>query len=323
MKVTIGVPLYKRFDYLPGVLVSLNSQDLADLDILISDNGENGPELRGLIDAHLDRPYRFRRNESSVSIGEHFNQLLDAAQGEYFTLLSDDDEISSNFAAKLSEALDADRAIGLALPSVQVLDADGAAVERADRGDAPPARMSGEEFVRLWCETEFDFVCFVTTMVRTRDARDLGGYPRFEGGTAIDDSMVLKNTFGRQVAYVPEAEFRYRVYESSTGLALPPERLARDIREFLRFLDEDPVLRKFSEAEPEAWNRTKELATRLCWRTYRHRWRTMYRDRLDTASWIRAAFYMPPIPEYYRSVLRTMVRRGLSAGKGAVIGGSA
>lgn len=323
MKVTIAVPLYRRFHYLPGVLASLDAQDLADVDILISDNGENGPELRDLIDEHLNRPYRFRRNESSVSIGEHFNQLLEAARGEYFTLLSDDDEISDNFAARLSEAMDADPSIGLALPSVQVLDDEGAVVERVDGRNSPPLLMSGEEFARLWCETEFDFVCFVTTMVRTRDALALGGYPRFEGGTKIDDSVALKNSFGKQVAYVPEAQFRYRVYETSTGLALPPERLASDIREFLRFLDRDPVLRRFSETDPEAWNRTRQLATRLSWRTYRHRWQTMYRERLDIVRWIRAAFYLPPIPEYYRSVLRTIVRRGLSAGKRGLTGGSA
>lgn len=319
-KLTIAVPLYKRFEYLPGVLDSLNRQDLEDLDILISDNGENGEELIGMVESRLNRPFRFRRNQRTVPIGAHFNQLLGNAEGEYFTLLSDDDEISANFASSLSEALDADDSIGLALPRVRIMDAEGAIVSDEDRGATPPARMSGERFIRLWCETEYDFVCFVTTMVRTADALRLGGYPEFHGGTTIDDAVALKNSFGRTVAYVPEATFSYRVYESSTGLALPPERLARDIREFLRALERDPHFRSLEARDADAWSQTKALVRRLSWRTYRYRWRTMYRDRLSTAEWVRAAFYMPLIPEYYRSVLRTLARRALAAGKRALTG---
>ncbi len=317
-RVTVAVPLYRRFGYLQGVLRSLRAQDHADLDILISDNGENGPELEDRISAELDRDYRFRRNDSTVSISEHFNQLLQEARGEYFVLLSDDDELSSNYISALSARLDEDALAGVALGRVEVLDEAGAVVDRGERGEMPPPAMEGIDFVRRWCRHEYDFVCFVTNMMRTRDLRASGGYPHFDGGTSIDNALVVKGSFGRRVAFVDEAEFRYRIYEASTGLSLTPERLSRDLRGFLRFLDEDPALQEMARAKPQLWDETRGLLHDMTWRTYRHRWKTMYRRRLSTGEWIRAAFRMPFIPEYYHDVARTLFRTGASAAKRAV-----
>jgi hypothetical protein len=40
----------------------------------------------------------------------------------------------------------------------------------------------------------------------------------------------------------------------------------------------------------------------MTWITYLNRWKLLYRNRLTTVQWVRAAFEMPFIPRYYRSV---------------------
>lgn len=40
--VTIGVPIYERLQHLPRVLEIAASQDYSNIELLVSDNGENG-----------------------------------------------------------------------------------------------------------------------------------------------------------------------------------------------------------------------------------------------------------------------------------------
>ena len=64
--VTVAIPVYKRLDYLPGALRSVAAQDYSEIDLLVSDNGLNGPELRELVERHYPRPFRLRRNEETA-----------------------------------------------------------------------------------------------------------------------------------------------------------------------------------------------------------------------------------------------------------------
>ena len=104
--VTIGIPMYKRFEYLPRVLEIVASQDYPNIDLLVSDNGMNGSVVREMVDKLYPKPYRFRQNPSTVGISEHFSQLVREARGEYFVPLADDDEISPNYVSDLAALLD-------------------------------------------------------------------------------------------------------------------------------------------------------------------------------------------------------------------------
>jgi hypothetical protein len=61
--VTIAVPLHKRMRFLPYALRSIAAQDYPEIELLVSDNGLNGPELPALVEEHYPKPYTFRRNE--------------------------------------------------------------------------------------------------------------------------------------------------------------------------------------------------------------------------------------------------------------------
>lgn len=319
--VTIAIPVYRRLGYLAGVLHSVASQDYAQIDVLVSDNGTNGPELREIVEKHLNRPYRFRLNPESVDITRHYNQLVEEARGEYFVLLADDDEISPQFVSALVRVLRQDPQIGVALPRLEIMDEEGSPVSR-ERGPLPPCRMTGAELVSIWCRNEYDFVCFCTTLARTQEIRRAGAYPLFPKGTAVDDALLLRLSLGRKVAFEPEAVFRYRVYQSSHGLGLPYRELAADLRAFLRFLDTDPILREFATREPGTWKALRHLLRQLTWRTYRFRWKHLYRNRLSRAEWVRAAFALPFIPAYYASVLRHLTRRSAGRLKRAISQGA-
>jgi GT2 family glycosyltransferase len=309
------VPTYRRLEHLPGVLRSLEAQDYPDLDVLISDNGLLGNDLDDVVEEHLDRPHRIRRTGETLPIEEHFDALTREAEGEYFLLLCDDDQLGPRAVSALVAAMEEDPGIRVALPHVRTLDRDGEIREPERRGAEPPRRMDDLEFLRIWCTTEYDFVCFVTNLARTSEIRDVGGYPAFTRGNWIDNGLLVKLVLGGEVAYVPEAEFRYRVYEESTGLAVDYRQLASAAREFLEFLESDPTLRAYARENPERWSEARALLERMTWGTYRHRWKNLYYDRLSRPEWVRAAFAMPWIPAYYRSVLPYLGRRALAFAK--------
>src|SRR5512133_3693762 len=95
--VTIGLPIYKRLEYLPHVLDVISAQDYPSVELLVSDNGQNGDRVLEIVRRHYSKPFRFRQNPATVSISTHFNQLLQEASGKYFITLCDDDEISANY----------------------------------------------------------------------------------------------------------------------------------------------------------------------------------------------------------------------------------
>jgi glycosyltransferase involved in cell wall biosynthesis len=319
-RVTVAVPVYRRLEYLPGALRSLVAQDHPDIEILVSDNGGDAAALQEVLDRHCSRPYRLRRNEKSVPMPEHFNQLVEEATGEYFVLLSDDDEISPNYVSALVDVLHRNPDAGYALGRLEVMDEEGATVPREGADEHPPPFIDSPTFVRMWCRGEYKFVCFVTNLVRTEELRAAGGYPDFPNGNWIDNAVLLKLAVGRKIAFVPEAVFRYRVYESSTGLSATYRELTTAAGGFLRFLDSDPRLEAFSRGHPEEWARMRALLIEMTWKTCRTRWVSLYRHRMSRPAWVRAAFTMPFIPAYYRSVFSSLFRSGLGSIKRRILG---
>jgi GT2 family glycosyltransferase len=104
--VTIGLPMWKRLEYLPHILKIIEAQDYPSIELLVSDNGMNGNKVRDTVQAHYSRPFKFRQNSSIAEIPKHFNQIVQHATGEYFVLLSDDDEITPNFVSELVHLLE-------------------------------------------------------------------------------------------------------------------------------------------------------------------------------------------------------------------------
>ena len=227
--VTVAIPLYKRLRFLPQCLESLAAQDYAAIELLVSDNGENGPELRDLVAEHYPRPFTYRRNDvSEPAMSRHFNQLVDCAQGEYFVLLCDDDKVESGFVSSLVEAMESDPEIGVAIPHVKLMDEGGEPLEdedyaevpygRPDLQELPPPVMTGLDLVRGWVSGEYRFKTFITTMARTSEIASGGGYPVMVTGD--DYANVLRLSLGRKAADCEEAVFWNRDYETSGGLEI-------------------------------------------------------------------------------------------------------
>jgi hypothetical protein len=258
-----------------------------------------------------------RRNPVTVPVMcDHFNQMLEAARGKYYVLLCDDDALGPRFVSSLVELLERDPEIGVGLPRVEVMDEQGEHQPR--EFDPPPELFSGRELVRMWVRGKVRFWTFVTTLARTEEVRAAGGYLPIP--EADDDTLVVKLSLGRKAAFSNDAVFHNRWYESSAGLAQSAAKLASDMRKWLRVLDTDPVFLEFAERRPEEWSEIHGLLREQAWRNYRHRYATLYRQRMEPLEWLRAGFNMPFIPAYYGWLLAYLFRTGLRATGRRLIG---
>jgi glycosyltransferase involved in cell wall biosynthesis len=303
--VTIGIPIYKRLEYLPHVLDLVARQDYPDIELLISDNGMNGVKVLEIVRGHCSRSFKFRQNDIAVGLSKHFNQIVHAASGHYFVMLQDDDEISPNYVSELVARMEQQPRATVAISRQEIIDETGAKLRES--AIELPGVVSGAEFIRdTWRFNKYKFECLATFLARTREIKSCGGYPEFSKGTHSDDALLIKLTLDSYVAFSSKGVFRYRAYETSHGWSLNIWDLAADSRQFLQFLNNDPVVWEFSLSHPDEWRDLKEILVRMAWRTYFYRWRGMYRERLRLPTWVAAAFALPPIPGYYRNVGRSL-----------------
>lgn len=299
--VTIALPIYKRLEYLPHVLGIVAAQDYPNIELIVSDNGTNGTRVREIVEACYPRHYRFRQNPETVNIAQHFNQLMADAKGEYFVILCDDDEISANYVSELVASLEKYPDASVAIARQEMMDKDGMVVRRSS--ETMPPVLSGADFISAtWTDYAYGMEMVGTYLVRTESLRACGGYPDFCRGSGIDNALLLKLILGRSVGLNSRCAFRWRLDDASFGWSVSAAELALASREFLAFLDTDPNIREYAGAHPEQWRRIKGCLVRMTWQTYLGRWDEIYRGRLSWLPWVKSAFAMPFIADYYKMI---------------------
>lgn len=303
--VTVGIPIYKRLEYLPHVLEIVAAQDYSEIELLVSDNGMNGDRVREIVSEHYMRPFVFRQNPSSASIGRHFTQLVEEARGKYFVLLCDDDELSPNYVSELVDSMERHPEAAVGISRQELMEVDGTVVGSSNN-KMPPLLSAPEFIASIWQTYEFGIEALVTVMARTARLRECGGYPDFCRGTSNDNAALVKMIVGSSVVLNSRCVFRWRLDDTSYGWSVSAGELARAAKEFIGFLSSDPIIGCYRAEEPMQWRKCEQILVRMTWETYLLRWDTIYRNRLGTFGWLMAAFRMPFIPAYYKRVARIL-----------------
>jgi glycosyltransferase involved in cell wall biosynthesis len=106
--VTIGIPTYNRPQLLKRALTAVANQSYENLQVLVSDNCTPGCAVQDVVDEFEETIGNCSFNKHPENIGaiQNYFSLLDAAKGEYFMWLADDDEISSNYVSALVDLLE-------------------------------------------------------------------------------------------------------------------------------------------------------------------------------------------------------------------------
>ena len=105
--VAIGLPTYNRPAGLRKCLSTIVAQTYPHLDIIISDNCSDNPEVQQVIHEFAGRDKRIRsfRQQENIGLENNFNFVFDQANAGLFTWMSDDDYFDANYIEKCVEFL--------------------------------------------------------------------------------------------------------------------------------------------------------------------------------------------------------------------------
>lgn len=256
--VTLAVTTCNRTRYLSETLACVCAQDYAQLDILVSDNGsqDQTPVMaRALVGS--DPRVRFRRNDTTVPLHEHFTQCVRAARGEYFILLHDDDLINSCFVSEVVRVVARHPDIKIVAPVNVVINEQGAIIRRFPAPDSEV--LDGPAFVRDWLHHEGQQVLadVTTVLVRTDLVRHFGGYQGFGGGRNIDNLLFLQCGITSRIGFAHQAVFYWRSYSRSYGSNATCQQIAASGQQFMRHLRRDRHTVLALEALP--WSRRRSI----------------------------------------------------------------
>ena len=105
--VDVGIPTYRRPDYVVEAIESVLAQSLRDWRLTISENGEGGGEIEAAVRPYLDDPrISYMATERVVPLQQNWNGLIRRGSAPYLALLHDDDRWHPEWLARRVTFLD-------------------------------------------------------------------------------------------------------------------------------------------------------------------------------------------------------------------------
>jgi glycosyltransferase involved in cell wall biosynthesis len=221
-KVTIGIPTRNRRTYLMESLSSALAQTYKDLEVVVSDD-DSSDDTWEYLSSLKDLRLRAMRQRPRLGMTGNFNAVLNAAAGDLFLLLNDDDLLDPTAIEKLSlpfrmptQGQDPST-IGMSWCASINIDTEGRDLWQTRSG---PAMESPVDLLEgVFSGTRGTHIS--GSLERTSDARSVGGYDNERFGVLCDFAHLGQVALRYEhVVCVPEPLLRYRLHSSSeTGTA--------------------------------------------------------------------------------------------------------
>jgi glycosyltransferase involved in cell wall biosynthesis len=123
--ISIGIPTYNRPKGLKNVINDFLNQTYDNLEIIISDNNSDNPEVGIICDSYKkDSRIKVYKQTTNIGMFNNFEFVLSQASGKYFTWASDDDSFENNFIMECWKIHDFHENLSLVSPICRVFTAD-------------------------------------------------------------------------------------------------------------------------------------------------------------------------------------------------------
>lgn len=220
-KVTIAIPTFNRAAYLRQAVDSALAQTYANIEVLISDNASTD-ETSMLLESLVDSRVRIVRQNENIGMMANWNACLALASGEYFLMLSDDDlldpaaietMVAHFFERGRNGQQGKQEQVGVVYCHSRIIDHDGRQIDVGKSAQScETAACAIDEFFNLNRHT---FPCSI--LLRTDDAKELGGYDALNYSLIADAQMWMKVALKRgKVMFIQQTLASYRVHPVST-----------------------------------------------------------------------------------------------------------
>lgn len=214
-RLTFGVPVYDGEEYLPTALRSLQEQDLADIRIVISDNGstDGTQEICRAAAREDDRVEYHRYDENRGGIW-NYQHVLDLGTTEYFSWMAADDVKLPGFASRCLETLEAaGPGYVFACPRTQIIDAEGDVTEELQDSAMGLDAASPSERVRNFLRAQASHVMY--GVIRRDTLRRTRGITSVLGDDIV---LVTELLCHGRMALEPQPLFQQRRHEAQVSV---------------------------------------------------------------------------------------------------------
>jgi hypothetical protein len=201
--------------------------------------------------------------------------------------------------------------VALGLSHEEIIDETGTQVLNRSAKTMPP-QIGADEFFEAWSEGRYRFYIHITNIVRTAEAREVGGYAHTIRGMCAEDALLVKISVGRSIALTTNCTFYHRSYSTSMGQSLDYKQLAQAKREFCEVIDTHPTILEYARREPQRWARSRKALNRVMWESYVTRWDRVYRRHLPFREAVNAILIMPPGSSHYKRLARLLLSQILT-----------
>lgn len=134
-QVSVGLPVYNGEEYVGTAIESILNQDLADLELIISDNASNDrTESVCRKYASEDPRVIYIRRPYNIGGARNFNFVVEMARSRYFKWMAHDDVCHPSFLSRCLDVLEETPSAVLAYPRPVDIDEDGKLIGPRDQG---------------------------------------------------------------------------------------------------------------------------------------------------------------------------------------------
>jgi len=222
--VSIGLPTFNRRSFFQRALESTLQQTYLNLQVVVSDNNSTD-ETVALLDTIDDPRVTILRQPANIGMMPNWNACLNAARGEFFLLLSDDDYLQPTAIEEMVRASQESgvnpEEVGFVYCRAAVIDERDRILRRSPRAAWKVAR--GEDaLLEYLAFRQPMYPC--TIMFRTSDLNQGGGYPGERFSLAADAyAWTRVAASGRKVIYVENPISHYRIHSSNMTRIVSPD----------------------------------------------------------------------------------------------------
>ena len=212
--VQVFVLAHNRPQMLRDTLHSILSQDCKEFELIVSDNSTND-EVQALIAGKFANNLLYRRRNPPLSPIDHFQKLLEEANGDYIVLFHDDDLMLPSFVRVMRDFLDQFKTYSAAASNAY-LHINNISFKRTFYPGAEDIRviMNGTDMAYHYLDLGHFRMPFPGYMYRTAMLRGITMNNK-EGGKHADASFLTKVAWSAPVAWLGQPLFRYRIHRGN------------------------------------------------------------------------------------------------------------
>jgi cellulose synthase/poly-beta-1,6-N-acetylglucosamine synthase-like glycosyltransferase len=211
---TIGIPVIKS-DFLEKTVESCLKQEYTNFDIIILVNTNDNvikQNVIKIIELFHSPKIRYFENDKQLPLVENWNKLLQLVEGDYFTLLSDDDFIEDSFLNEFNSLINKYPDINVFHCRLREVDGENNLI-----GISPTCPEFENIVNYIWHRIFYYRKQYISDFVfNAKKLKELGGfYNIHEVGWGTDDITTMMLSKDKGIAYCVKILLNYRIHNAN------------------------------------------------------------------------------------------------------------